>query len=182
MAHEMTLDRLGDLLDTYGAQPERWPDAERAAAVALVAASHDARARRDAAAALDAMLDRAPVMTPSAALADRILAGAPRPRVLSLPRRRMPVVAALGLAAAASLALWLVRGADVPRAFDPAALAQLDDYETPTDALLAASDLDSDDALPVFGCDDPDVDCDDADATPGRPSAAQPRALEETLA
>ena len=103
--------------------------------------------------------------------------------MVALPRRRrVPVVAAFGLAAAASLAIWLVRRADVPPALDPAGLAQLDDYETPTDALLAATDLDGDDTLPVFGCDDPDVDCDDAEAPPGHPSAAQPRALEDTLA
>ena len=179
----MTLDRLGALLDAYGARPERWPDGERDAARARVAGARDVRARRDAAAALDAVLDRAPAVAPSAALAGRILAGAPHPRVVSLPRRRrMPVVAALGLAAAASLAVWLVRRADAPRALDPAALAQLDDYETPTDALLAAIDLDGDDTLPVFGCDDPEVDCDDADAPPGRPSAAQPLARKETLA
>ncbi len=183
MADEMTLHRLDELLECYGARPERWPDAERAAALALLLASRDARSRRDAAAALDAVLERAPAIEPSAGLAARILAGAPRTARMEAPRHwRVPVAAALGLAAAASLAVWLVRRVEVPRALDPAAVAQLDDYETPTDALLASTDLDNDDALPVFGCDDPDVDCDDADAQPGRPSAAQPRGLEEILA
>lgn len=180
---DMTLDRLDELLDAYGARPERWPDGERDAALALVAGVPAARARVDAAAALDAVLDRAPAVASSAALAGRILAGAPRPRVVALPRRRrMPIVAAIGLAAAASVAVWLVRRPDAPQALDPAAVAQLDDYETPTDALLAATDLDGDDTLPVFGCDDPEVDCDDAEASPARPSAGRPLGLEETLA
>jgi hypothetical protein len=184
MADEMTLDRLGALLDACGARPERWPDAERPAALALLFASREARARRDAAAALDAMLDRASAFAPSPELADRILAGAPRGvRPVSRPhRRRVQVAAALGFAAAASLAVWLVRRSELPPTLDPAAVAQLDDYVTPTDALLAATDLDNDDALPVFGCDDPDVNCDDADIPPGRPSAAQPAGLEEILA
>jgi len=184
MANEMTLDRLGELFDAYGARPERWPSAERAAALALLFASREARARRDAAAALDTMLDRAPAPNPAPELADRILAGARRGvRPVSRPqRRRLPVVAALGFAAAASIALWLVRRSEVPRPLDPAAVAQLDDYETPTDSLLASTDLDNDDALPVFGCDDPDVDCDDVDVPPGRPAAARPGGLEEILA
>jgi hypothetical protein len=178
----MTLERMSELLDAYGARPERWPDAERDAGAALVAGSRETRARRDAAAALDTLLDRVADVPPSPALARRILAGAPRPTVVPLSRRRrVGVAAALGLAAAASLAVWLVRQAGAPRALDPAALAQLDDYETATDELLAVTDLDSEDALPAFGCDDPEVDC-DAEAPPGRPSAAQPPALEETLA
>jgi hypothetical protein len=184
MADEMTLDRLGQLLDAYGARPERWPDAERAAALALLFASREARARRDAAAALDSMLDRVPVLAPSPELADRILAGAPRgvrPTSRAL-RRRVSVAAALGFAAAASVAVWLVRRSEVPRTLDPAAVAQLDDYETPSDSLLASTDLDNEDALPVFGCDDPDVDCEDVGVPAGRPAAARPGGVEEILA
>jgi hypothetical protein len=178
----MTLDRLDQLLDAYGARAERWPDAEREAALALLAASAAARARRDAAATLDAVLDRTPAAAPSRDLAHRILAGAPRPRVVALRRRpRAPVIAAIGLAAA-SLALWLVRRPATPRTLEPAALAQLEVYDTPSDALLAATELDNVDTLPVFGCDDPEVDCDEANVPAGRPSAARPRGLEEILA
>ena len=177
MADEMTLDRLGALLDAYGARPERWPDAERPAALALLFASREARARRDAAAALDAMLDRAPALAPSPELADRILAGAPRGvRPASRPQRRRVPVARRRWGSPRRRAWrcgWCAAARFRP-ALDPAAVAQLDDYETPTDALLASTDLDNDDALPVFGCDDPDVDCDDADVPPGRPTAARP--------
>src|SRR5262245_34864145 len=144
---EMTLERLTRLLDALGARPERWPDGERDAAAALLARSATARAHRDAAAALDRLLDEAPAVAPSTALAARVLGAAPRASVV-VPmrgRRRTALVAALGLAAAASLAVWLVRRADAPRDLDPATMAQLDDYETPIDALLAASDADSDD-------------------------------------
>jgi|GEM_PF-1033646 len=159
------IERLAKLLDAYGARPERWPDAERALALALLARSAEARALRAGAARLDALLERLPEAAPSAGLADRIVrAAAPR-------GRRLPGWAVVPLAAAAALALWLV----VPRAprpaLGPSAVAQLGEYRTPTDALLAASDLDPDDVVPDFGCDAPDVDCGDAD---GSPSASSP--------
>lgn len=49
--------RFRKLLGSYGANPERWPEDERAAAVALLAASSEARALRDQAETLDRMLD-----------------------------------------------------------------------------------------------------------------------------
>src|SRR5262249_61702206 len=85
---DMTLDRFAVLLDAYGADPARWPDTERAAARALLDRSSEARARRDAAAALDALLDRAATVEPSSALAERILAQAPQgPKVIHRPAR-----------------------------------------------------------------------------------------------
>jgi len=179
----MPLARFEELLDAYGGRLERWPDVERDAALALLEGSDIARAKRDAAAELDVLLDRMPAVEPSPALAGRVLASAPRPRVVPLPlRRRIPAVAAIGLAAAATLAVWLVRRPDAPRVLDPAAVAQLDDYETPSDELLAATDLDGEDTLPAYGCDDPEVDCDGADSPAGRPSAARSPSLEEILA
>ena len=74
----MALDRFRDLLDAYGADPHRWPTDRRAAAEALVAASVEARAARDEAAALDRMLDLAPAPAPSPELMARVLAAAPR--------------------------------------------------------------------------------------------------------
>jgi anti-sigma factor RsiW len=56
----MTLDRLRTLLDAYGAGPAHWPDAEREAALALIARSPEARAAVEAARALDALIDRWP--------------------------------------------------------------------------------------------------------------------------
>ena len=52
----MRLDRLARLLDTHGADPARWPEAEAGAAHALLAASAEARALRESAALLDAAL------------------------------------------------------------------------------------------------------------------------------
>jgi hypothetical protein len=168
---DMTLDRFAVLLDAYGADPARWPDAERAAARALLDRSSEARARRDAAAALDALLDRAATVEPSSALAERILSQASqRPKVIRLRAR---VVGAVGLAAAASLALWLTWRPGAPRTLEPAAVARLGEYQTPTDALLSAVDLDADDTMPEFGCDDPEVDCDDSDLAELRPTAAR---------
>lgn len=160
----MGLDRLAELLDAYGARSERWPSDERAGALALLAGSAQARALRDCAARLDALLDRLPVAVPSPGLAARVVRAA-RP-----PRAPWPAVwGAAALAAAAGLALWLA----VPRAprgvLDAAALARLGELRTPTDALLAASDLDGDDIVPAFGCEAPDVDCGDAPGAPRDP-------------
>lgn len=134
-----TLDRLTEILDAYGADPNRWPAAERADALALVAVSPDARDLVAAAARLDAVLDALPpAQAPSAALRARIVAAAP---ARSRPRRVAAVLAPL--AAAAVLAIWLVRSpepAAVPAADVP--MAQLGVYETPTDELLTLDELD----------------------------------------
>jgi hypothetical protein len=53
----MTIDRLRTILDAYGAAPARWPEAEREAALALIAQSPEARAAVDEAGALDATID-----------------------------------------------------------------------------------------------------------------------------
>ena len=183
MAPEMTLERLRRLLDAYGARPGSWPEAEREAARELIARSPEARGLCEAAAALDALLEHAPAPEPSPALARRILVTAPRPTVLPFPgwsgRSRRRLVAAVGLAAAATLAVWLMRRPANDRTLEPAALAELGDYETPTDALLAATDADTDDVVPAFGCDDPDVACDEADTSESSPSAIRQPAQKE---
>jgi len=70
----MKLNRFRQLLDAYGADPARWPEAERAEALALLARSRRARDAAEAARALDRLLDRAP--PPHAALdADALAAG-----------------------------------------------------------------------------------------------------------
>lgn len=71
----MDLSRLAAILDAYGADPRRWPETEADAALALLAASAEARRLRDAAASLDMLLDRSvqPLASPSlmaAVLAD----------------------------------------------------------------------------------------------------------------
>ena len=54
------LARFRDLIGAYGADPRRWPPDERAEAEALLARSPEAAALQRTAAALDALLDRAP--------------------------------------------------------------------------------------------------------------------------
>ena len=73
----MPLSRFQALLDAYGAAAGRWPEEERTAALALLARSPAARQARDAAARLDALLNRVPAEPPSAALVERVLAAAP---------------------------------------------------------------------------------------------------------
>ena len=53
----LSLERAIALLDAYGALPERWPEAEREAMLALLAESPELRTHRDAAANLDSLLD-----------------------------------------------------------------------------------------------------------------------------
>ncbi|MBA4287019.1 MAG: hypothetical protein C0434_15975 [Xanthomonadaceae bacterium] len=81
----MNLQRFAALIDAYGAEPRRWPQAERAEALAF--ANGDARAAallRDAA-ALDALLD-ADVSAPATATARRALLAALPPPVLRVSR------------------------------------------------------------------------------------------------
>ncbi len=68
--------RLAGILDAYGADPGRWPDAERDAARALLADSAEATAHRDAAAALDTVLNAAAAPAPSPELMAAILTAA----------------------------------------------------------------------------------------------------------
>ncbi len=77
----VTLDatRFQRVLDVYGADPRRWPHAERAAAQAYRAVRpHEAEPLIADAAALDALLAAAPSQQPSAALMGAILAAAPQ--------------------------------------------------------------------------------------------------------
>ena len=123
----ISLDRFGVLLDAYGAVPERWPDGERASALALAAESADARQLMDQARRLDGLLDRLPEGEPSPGLAERILAAAPGASPGAAGRRPAGwIVRTFGtlwpelpawrpaVALAASLAFGLVTGAVLP--------------------------------------------------------------------
>ncbi|MFM9939077.1 MAG: hypothetical protein ACKVP7_06240 [Hyphomicrobiaceae bacterium] len=74
----LDLAGLEALLDTYGADRQRWPEVQRNAVDAMLAASPEARARLAEAQALDRVLALgAPVATSvSATLVDRIMAEA----------------------------------------------------------------------------------------------------------
>jgi hypothetical protein len=69
MTQPMTSKRVEAILAAYGSDPRRWPDAERTAALALLARSPDGHARADAARALDAALDHARADVPAAVAA-----------------------------------------------------------------------------------------------------------------
>ncbi len=77
----LPLARFRDLLDAFGAEPLRWPEAERDAALALLESSAEARAALEAEARFDALLDEGPALAPSPALARRILAATPQARL-----------------------------------------------------------------------------------------------------
>ena len=70
------IQRFEQLLQSYGANADCWPTAERDAALALVQASSDARRMFDEAVQLDGILDLSVSPMPSAALAGRIVAAA----------------------------------------------------------------------------------------------------------
>jgi hypothetical protein len=77
----MSEARFRAIVDAYGADAHRWPDAERDAARAWADAHRgEARALLDAAAGLDDWLDRFEVAPASDELHRRIVASAPRPR------------------------------------------------------------------------------------------------------
>ncbi len=80
--HELSAERLAALAAAYGADPARWPEAERDAARRLGdRLGKDIQPDMAAAARLDRLLDAAPIPPqPTAALAGRILSEAPRPR------------------------------------------------------------------------------------------------------
>ena len=68
----MSLDRLAMILEAYGARSDRWPEAEKAAALALLAGSKEARRLQGEAAILDAALGVLKPPAPSEALTRRL--------------------------------------------------------------------------------------------------------------
>jgi len=92
----MPRDRFEAILDAYGADPRRWPDAERAAAQAFAATDPAAPALLAAAADLDGAIHLAAPAPAGAALRDAIIASAKA----APPRRRSLWWAGAGLGAA----------------------------------------------------------------------------------
>ncbi len=72
----MNRERFEQILAAYGADPRRWPEAERAAAEAFAAANAVAASVVADEAGLDRMLDHAAQTSDTSALAARILAQA----------------------------------------------------------------------------------------------------------
>lgn len=81
MTHSMTDDRLIELIETWGAEPVCWPEAERAAGVALLQAHPERFAAALAEArALDLMLDALLEPQMPRALTEALIAAAPHPK------------------------------------------------------------------------------------------------------
>lgn len=97
----MTPDRFRDLADIYGADLRRWPEVDREAARALLAAQPALDAVLRDAALLDDALDDYRVAAPTLALRDRVIAQA----TVKAPRRgwmdRLQLALGAGWAAAA---------------------------------------------------------------------------------
>ena len=96
----MNAERFAAIVDTYGAEPRRWPSAERREAEAFAASADGRRLMRSAVVLDDALLaHEAPA--PSPGLRARVLEARPQPRrgLLSVFRWR-PDWAPAGLAAA----------------------------------------------------------------------------------
>jgi hypothetical protein len=101
----MSLDRLREILEAYGAGAERWPAADRGAMLALLNHSSEARALRDRAYALDRVLDRMDAPPPSESLFDAVAAMRPaaprstkRARIAPLGRFLLPSALAASIA------------------------------------------------------------------------------------
>jgi hypothetical protein len=106
----VTPDRFRELTEIYGAEPRRWPAAERQAALAYMRDhAGDAEAALSEASTLDDLLGDYGAIPAGAVLREQIIASAPRGA--RSPARRMPVwwqaagFAGLGLAGALAGAL-----------------------------------------------------------------------------
>lgn len=104
----MSTERFRDLIEAYGADPRRWPEAERVEA-AKAARAPEAQALLAEARALDDLLAQAPAIQAPAALRERVLAGAPRAR-RRLMGRLTPLAWLSGFGWAAAAAAGLVFG------------------------------------------------------------------------
>lgn len=114
----MTVERFADLAEIHGGDIARWPEANREAARAALAADPEALGPILAEAAhLDLLLDLAPAGAVDAALLGRLIAAAPRP-ASAVRRWAAGLGAALGLACAAcaGVVVGLAVGDDQPMA------------------------------------------------------------------
>lgn len=108
----MNLERFTELLDAYGADLDRWPQGEQAAATAMLADRSDAREVQRRAAAVDALLLRGslPEIAPSDALRQRVLA-----QVAHLPPALTPPATDWRSQVAEALALLFPTGRRMPQ-------------------------------------------------------------------
>jgi hypothetical protein len=130
----MTGGRFEAILDAYGADPRRWPAAERAAALAFAAANPSAPALLAAAADLDGAIHMTAPDAAAAPLREAIVASAKM-----TPRRRRPLWwagAGLGAALAGAAAGAVTVAVMAPRVSNDLTAEQL------ASAATAFGDLD----------------------------------------
>lgn len=136
----MNAERFEALAAAYGARPERWPGAERAAAEAFMASDRAAAERLLFEARLiDAALEASPAPQVSHALRERILASAPPPRParrsgwFGLPRwataTGLAAACAVGMASGAAAAQHLVVEAQTAAVYATASDIPVDEQE-----------------------------------------------------
>ena len=129
--------RFSELLDAYGADPQRWPAAERGPAQALLDASPEATRLRLQAALLDDALDQYTLAPPAAALRQSLLSAALLPRQRSWRDSLAELWRDLGgwRLAAPAFAASLALGALLPLMLDESAV------DLPDEDLIAAVQL-----------------------------------------
>ena len=125
MSMTLSRERFAVIVDAYGADPRRWPSAERAAAEALAASDAEAGAwlaeARDLDGGLDAWLDALPVPAPASATLRRAVMPPVAPAAtsrwqeflallggwrLALPAMAAALVVGIGFGAGASRSGW----------------------------------------------------------------------------
>jgi hypothetical protein len=140
----MNIETFKSLLEAYGADFRRWPEAMRAEAKAFVEASVEAANLLAAEAAFDRVLDAAQTASVTRALEERILASFPERGAAAPARGSFAIFAGAPLrwaqaaALAVSLALGLAVGAALPSWAGVGEAAEIDP------ALVALGDLDTD--------------------------------------
>ncbi len=189
----ITRQRLQELLDAYGADPTRWPAEERAAALALLARSAEARTFQENAAHLDRLLDLSPSVQPAPEFMQRVIAHVPqqetaettpkKPPIFSLLRpgqrqqrqgakrhvswrftHQRRVWSSLVAALLVIVGVWSTQHLRSTQQTPILDPATLGVYETPTDSLLESPGLDLFSAMPSIGCEDSDLACSQLEA------------------
>ena len=152
----MTLDRLCELIDAYGAAWERWPDQERDLALVFITTSAEAQGLIEEAQLLDAALDSLPKPEPSAVLRSSVL-DAYTPSKLVAANENHGLVSAIAQwrprsnsswhkAAAAAVMFGVLCGVGVSQVFAPASTIvivqqNLPDFNPPTADQLLQNDV-----------------------------------------
>ena len=90
----MNRERFEQIVAAYGADPQHWPEAERAAAEAFATANADTAALVADEGGLDRMLDHAAALPDTTALAARILAQTPARAARAFDTRAIIALAA----------------------------------------------------------------------------------------